>query len=70
MEKFFLEMFLEGNMGVDPERGTANLVRFMAELGILLTKNGKPLSLNTIKEDFTEIKKEALYNTLSKKTKK
>ena len=70
MEKFFLEMFLEGNMGVDPQRGTANLVRFIADLGILLAKNGKPLSANTIKEDFTEIKKEMLYDASNKKTSK
>lgn len=66
LEKVFLEMFLEGDMGVDPQRGTATLCRFIAELRILRSQNGKPLSVNTIKEDFSEIKRENLYSTVDK----
>ena len=63
-------MFLEGDMGVDPQRGTATLCRFIAELRILYSQNGKPLSVNTIKEDFTEIKREILFETVDKKQSK
>lgn len=57
-----LEMFMEGDMGVDPKAGLATLERFIAERKIFVTKSGKPLSFNTIKDDFTEILKEFLYN--------
>lgn len=47
-------------MGVDPSYGTATLCRFLTGLKILETRNGKPLSYNTIKQDITEIRKELL----------
>lgn len=56
-------------MAVDPQYGTATLCRFIAELGILYSKSGKPLSLNTIKCDISEIKKENLYKTPENKQK-
>lgn len=70
LEKVLLEMFLEGDMEVDPQCGTATLCRFIAELKILYSQNGKPLSVNTIKEDFTEIKKENLYKIVDKRQSK
>ncbi len=70
LETVLLEMFLEGDMGVDPQYGTATLCRFIADLDILYSKNGKPLSINTIKGDISEIKKEKLYQTTDKKQKK
>lgn len=65
-----LEMFMEGDMGVDPKVGLATLERFIAERKIFVTKSGKPLSFNTIKDDFTEILKEYLciYNHRTTKT--
>ena len=57
-------MFLEGDMEVDPRYGTATLCQFIADAEILCARNGKPLAVNTIKEDFTEIKKDILYNRI------
>ena len=70
MEKVYLIMFLEGDMGVDPKYGTATLCRFLVGLGILKAKNGKPLSYNTIKQDITEIKRELSLETSDKKSPK
>ena len=57
-------------MGVDPKYGTATLCRYLTELEIFKTANGKPLSYNTIKEDITEIKKELLREESTKKSPK
>ena len=65
-----LEMFMEGDMGVDPKVGLATLERFIAERKIFVTKSGKPLSLNTINDDFTEILKEFLRKITNNKKKK
>lgn len=63
-------MFLEGDMGVDPQAGLATLERFIAEKEIFITKSGKPLSFNTIKDDFTDIVKDYLHKTINNKKKK
>jgi hypothetical protein len=60
LETLLLDMFLKGDMGVDPKAGLATLERFITERKIFVTKSGKPLSFNTIKDDFTEIWKEYL----------
>ena len=65
-----LEMFMEGDMGVDQKAGLATLERFIAERKIFVTKSGKPLSFNTIKDDFTEILKEFLRKIINNKKKK
>lgn len=56
-------------MGVNPSYGTATLCRFLTGLKILETRNGKPLSYNTIKQDITEIRKELLREKTGKKPK-
>lgn len=63
-------MFMEGDMGVDPQAGLATLERFIAEKRIFVAKSGKPLSFSTIKDDFTEIVKEYLHKTTNNKKKK
>ena len=54
---------------MDPSYGTATLCRFLTGLKILETRNGKPLSYNTIKQDITEIRKELLREKTGKKPK-
>lgn len=68
--KAFLISFLKGDMGMDPQCGTATLCRYLTELKIFKAANGKPLSYNTIKEDITEIKKELLLEESKKKSSK
>ena len=55
---------------MDPQYGTATLCRFIAGLNILYSKNGKPLSINTIKVDISEIKRENLYKVTESKQKR
>lgn len=57
-------------MRVDPQAGLATLERFIAEREIFVTNSGKPLSFNTIKDDFTDIRKEYLYKESKNKKNK
>ncbi|MCD8183377.1 MAG: hypothetical protein LUE99_10110 [Bacteroides sp.] len=57
-------------MGVDAQYGAATLIRFIAKSEIFCSKNGKPLSANTIKEDISEIKKEYLKQPRNKDAKR
>lgn len=68
--KEFLIAFLNGDMGIDPQCGTATLCRFLTGMEIFKAANGKTLSYNTIKEHITEIKKELLREDFKKKPSK
>lgn len=70
LEMVFLEMYMEGYMGVDPQAGLATLERFVTQSGLFKTRSGKPLSFNTIKNDFIELLKEYLKKISGNKKKK
>lgn len=70
LEMLLLEMFMKGYMGVDPKAGLATLERFITERELFVSKSGKPLAFNTIKDDFTEILKEYLRKENRSKKKK
>lgn len=70
LEKAYLELYLMNCMDVGPEAGFTALAKYIYKKVNLLKHNGKKVSVNTIRQELTEIAKENNYvNPRNKKNK-
>ena len=61
IEKAFLELYMINCLNASPENGLATLARFLHKREKFQQKNGKRISVNTIRLDLTELLKESKY---------
>lgn len=58
IERVFLEVYLNNGLDVPPTAGLTALARYLHNNVNLKTIHGKPLSVNTIRQELTDILKE------------
>lgn len=58
IERVFLEVYLNNGLNVPPTAGLTALARYLHDYVNLKTIHGKPLSVNTIRQELTDILKE------------
>lgn len=61
IEKAYLELYLMNCMDVGPEAGFTALAKYIYRKEKFLKHNGKRVSVNTIRQELTEIAKENNY---------
>lgn len=59
--KAYLELYFTNCMDVSPQAGITMLARYIYEKEKFKTSNDKRLSINTIRQELTEIAKECKY---------
>lgn len=61
IEKAYLELYMTNCLDVSPENGLTALARFLYKREKFLKNNGKQISVNTIRQELTDIAKECNY---------
>ena len=61
IEKAFLELYMINCLNASPENGLATLARFLHKREKFQKKNGKRISVNTIRHDLIDLLKESKY---------
>lgn len=61
IEEAFLELYMINCLDVSPENGLTTLARFLYKREKFQQKNGKRISVNTIRQDLIELLKESKY---------
>ena len=59
IEKAFLELYMINCLNASPENGLATLARFLHKREKFQKKNGKRISVNTIRQDLIDLLKES-----------
>ena len=70
IEKAYLELYITNCLDVSPKNGLTTLARFLYKNEKFLKNNGKQISVNTIRQELTDIAKECDFkNPRGKKRK-
>lgn len=71
IEKAYLKLYIGNWLDVKPENGLTTLAKFLYGKQEFTNKSNKPIAINTIRQELTEISKELKYiNPRGKKSNK
>ncbi len=71
VETTFLKLYIGGCLDIKATAGFTTLARYLYSLKMFYNKSDKPISVNTIRQELTEIaKEEKIKNPRSNKNKK